>query len=159
MKLIYLLLLSGFSLIINLISFYNVGIAYISFFFFVQLFITRIFIRIIRFAEKEERTEESNSLTRFLVAFGNHPIIRTLNRVSIIISLTALGAISIMLVALQFIFKTYMTEFLHATLHIASIDPVMQTLSYLGYAIFAVALFFVMKDSIRILKREPLFQI
>jgi len=153
-----MLVIFGISLFVNLLSIYNVGIAYLSFFFFVQFFIPRVFIKIISFAENREKTV-SSSLTKFLVAYGNHPIIRTLNLVVIIISLIVLVIGSIGLVAIQLFFKQEISYFLSHSLNIDQLDMVLHVLSYLGYTTFVIGLILILKDSILILKKEPLFNI
>lgn len=158
MKTRYMLILFAICLIINLISLYNIGLAYISFFFFVHVLVTRLYVKIILTAEEKEKVA-SKPLTKFIVAYGNHAVIRILNWISIIIGLIVLVFGAILIIATQIILKDEFSYFLYETLQLGEIDSMLQIVSYIGYIIFVFSIVIVEIDGIKILKKERLFQI
>lgn len=158
MKIKLMVTLMTLSFLINLISLYNIGLAYLSFFFFIQFFLPRIIMKIISIAEKYEE-KESKPFTRFIIALVYHPIICLINRISFIISTIMLVVASLFMVVLQFVFKNEIHHFLHHMVQIGNIEVFLQICLYAGYAIFTIAILCVVIDSVKLLKKEKIFQV
>lgn len=153
----HLLLLITITVIINLLTIYNIGIGYVAFFFFLQIGLPRIFMMIEKFAANHEQ-EKSHPFTKFLVAFLHHRFIRSVNYISSLISLTVLVFLSIVISLLQVFLKQDITRFINE-LFFVHFNTILEIVSYIGYGLFFICLIAVLVDSIRILKKEPIFRL
>lgn len=157
MKARYLFFLIGITLIINVVTILNVGLAYICIFLFMQAGLPRIFLVIEQYAKRKE-AEKSEPFTRFLLTYLNHIIIRVINFVSILASLITIIFGSTVIIIVQLLFKREIQEFIYGSIH-GGIAMVIQIVSMIGYSIFFLTIIFVIIDSVRLLKKEPLFHV
>ncbi len=157
MKARYLFFLIGITLIINVVTILNVGLAYICIFLFMQAGLPRIFLVIEQYAKRKE-AEKSEPFTRFLLTYLNHIIIRVINFVSILASLITIIFGSTVIIIVQLLFKREIQEFIYGSIH-GGIAMVIQIVSMIGYSIFFLTIIFVIIDSVRLLNKEPLFHV
>lgn len=153
----YIFLLLGITFIINLVTIYNSGLAYITFFIFMQAGLPRLFIVIEKYAKRKE-AEKSGPLTRFLLAYLHHIFIRITNYVSILISLTVIVFASIVVTIVQVIFKSDIQKLVFGSIF-SGVDIAAQIISYVGYGFYMVALIIVCVDTVHMLRNEKLFHI
>lgn len=143
--------------VINLLTIYNAVIAYITFFFLLQIGLPRIILLIEKYTAKSER-EKSHPVTKFILAYLNHRIIRSINYISQLISLTVLVFSSIIFSIVQVFFKQEIAIFIKQSF-LVNVNMALDIGSYIGYGLFLIAMIIVLIDSIRILKNEPIFRI
>lgn len=157
MKTWHLFLLIMVTAVINLLTIYNIAIAYITFFFLLQIGLPRIILLIEKYTAKSER-EKSHPVTKFILAYLHHRFIRSINYISQLISLTVLVFSSIIFSIIQVFFKQEIANFIKQSF-LVNVNMILDIGSYIGYGLFLIALIIVLIDSIQILKNEPIFRI
>lgn len=152
----YIFVICMISLIINVVSVYNVLLGFVSLLLMLITFVTTLYVRIVARASKVKEGERSYA-TRQLASYGSQRMTRTMNRFAVIFGLIVVYLMAAGSLLLQIKKWDHIGLFITRNLNVEHMIGVAQMLSKIGWFIFIISLILVTIHTIRLMKSSTVF--